>query len=113
MHAGVPGIYVTIHDRITHAHCVCLSRVRKMAGKATPESGKFDSDSEEPSEASGSVWRVKREEIPLSRGDSRVILGERVRKRENPRRKIRRQTESQTLTGTLGKNEVRASQHGF
>ena len=82
---------------------VYLGRYGKMAEKADPES----------SEASGSVWRVRREEIPLSRGESRVVLGERVRKRENPRRKIRRQTESQTLTGTLGKNEVRASQHGF
>ena len=76
-----------------------------MAEKADPESG--SSGSESP----GSVWRVRREEVPLSRGESGVILGERVRKREKPRKK--RQTESQTLTGTLGKNEVRASQHGF
>ena len=81
-----------------------------MAEKADPESGSSNS---EPSEASGSVWHIRREEIPLSRGESRVVLGERVRKRENPRSKIRRQTESQTLTGTLGKNEVRTSQHGF
>ena len=79
-----------------------------MAEKADPESG---SSGSEPSEASGSVWRVRREEIPLSRGESRVVLGERVRKQEKPRKK--RQTESQTLTGTLGKNEVRSSQHGF
>ena len=81
-----------------------------MAEKADPESGSSDS---EPSEASGSVWRVRREEIPLSRGESRMVLGERVRKREKPRTKESRQTESQTLTGTLGKNEVRASQHIF
>ena len=79
-----------------------------MAEKADPESG---SSGSAPSEASGSVWRVRREEIPLSRGESRMVLGERVRKREKPRKK--RQTESQTLTGTLGKNEVRASQYGF
>ena len=79
-----------------------------MAEKADPESDSSDSES---SEASGSVWRVRREEIPLSRGESRMVLGERVRKREKPRKKS--QTESQTLTGTLGKNEVRASQHIF
>ena len=77
-----------------------------MAEKADPENGSLGSV---PSEASGSVWRVRRKEIPLSRGESRMVLGERVRKRDKPRR--RRQTESQTLTGTLGKNEVRASQH--
>ena len=81
-----------------------------MAEKADPESGSSDSES---SEVSGSVWRVRREEIPLSRGESRIVLGERVRKREKPRTKKSRQTESQTLTGTLGKNEVRASQHIF
>ena len=81
-----------------------------MTEKADPESG---SSGSEPSEASGSVWHVRREEIPLSRGESRVVLGERVRKRDKPRTKKSRQTESQTLTGTLGKNEVRASQHGF
>ena len=73
---------------------------------ADPESGSSDSA---PSEASGSVWHIRREEIPLSLGESRMVLGERVRKQEKPRKK--RQTESQTLTGTLGKNEVRASQH--
>ena len=77
-----------------------------MAEKADPESGSSDSES---SEASGSVWRVRREEIPLSRGESRMVLGERVRKQEKPRKK--RKTESQTFTGTLGKNEVRASHH--
>ena len=81
-----------------------------MTEKADPESGSSDSES---SEASGSVWRVRREEIPLSRGESRMVLGERIRKREKPRTKKSRQTESQTLTGTLGKNEVRASQHIF
>ena len=74
-----------------------------MAEKADPESGSSDSES---SEASGSVWRVRREKIPLSRGESRMVLGE---KREKPRKK--RKTESQTFTGTLGKNEVRASHH--
>ena len=81
-----------------------------MAEKADPESGSSDSES---LEASGSVWRVRREEIPLSHGESLVVLGERVRKQEKPRKKKSRQTESQTLTGTLGKNEVRASQHIF
>ena len=77
---------------------------------ADPESG---SSSSEPSEASGSVWCIRREEILLSRGESRMVLGERVRKREKPRTKKSRQTQSQALTGTLGKIEVRASQHGF
>ena len=81
-----------------------------MTEKADPGSGSLGSA---PSEASGSVWRVRREEIPLSRGESRVVLGERVRKQEKPRKKKSRQTESQTLTGTLGKNEVRASRHIF
>ena len=75
---------------------------------ADPGSGSSDSA---PSEASGSVWHVRREEIPLSRGESRMVLGERVRKREKPRTKKSRQTQSQTLTGTLGKNEVRASEY--
>ena len=81
-----------------------------MTEKADPES---DSSACEPSEASGSVWRVRREEIPLSRGESRMVLGERVRKREKPQTKKSRQTESETLTGTLRENEVRASQHRF
>ena len=85
--------YVTLHDPLTD---LVPRRMRisivylfsdKMAEKADPTS--TTATSIDPPEPTPPVWRIEREEVPLSRGESRDILAKRLRrKRKKPQGQV-------------------------
>ena len=81
---------MTLHDPLAEQSDLVPRRMRisivylfsdKMAEKADPTT----IDSPEPTPP---VWRIEREEVPLSRGESRDILAKRLGKQEKLRGQV-------------------------